>query len=343
MKVMVTGCDGYIGCMLVKSLLDQGYQVIGVDTGYYRVGWLYNGIDHSPEIFSKDIRHLNVDDMTDCDAVVHLAELSNDPLAQNNPEVTYKINYHGSVHVATTAKAAGVKRFIYTSSCSVYGLGSTEPVDETSPTHPQTAYAECKALVEKAVSQLASDTFTPVFLRNATVYGPSPRQRLDVVLNNLCGLAYTTKKINLTSDGTPWRPLVHVLDVCQAIIAGLKTDKHVIENQVINVGSNQENYQVKDIAEIVGTVFPDCEISFGRSNDDRRSYKVNFDKISQILPGWKAKYTAMDGAKQLLAIFDKIMFDESTFNHRGFIRLKQLKYLIQSHQLDANFFWRQDE
>lgn len=341
MNIIVTGCDGYIGCMVVQTLLEEGHHVVGIDTGYYRVAWLYNGITHSPEVISKDIRDIQVSDLQGFDAVVHLAELSNDPLGQNNPEVTFKINHQGSVRLAKIAKEAGVKRFVYTSSCSAYGIGGDDAVTEESPVNPQTAYAECKVLVEKDVSALADESFTPVFLRNATVYGASPRIRFDVVLNNLCGLAKTTGKISMISDGSPWRPLVHVLDVCQAISCCLAAPTEVIYKQIFNVGSNEENYRVKEIAEIVAEAFPGCELSFGdQGGADNRSYRVNFDKIATKLPGFKTKYTARDGAKQLAEIFNQIDLDSTMFEHRGFTRLKQLEYLIRTQQLDADFFWR---
>ncbi|MBC8503794.1 MAG: SDR family oxidoreductase, partial [Chloroflexi bacterium] len=216
MKVLVTGTDGYIGVMLAHQLLSRGYDVVGMDTGFYRAGWLYAGVDRSPAWIRKDMRHISKDDLKGIDAVVHLAELSNDPLGQLNPEITFEINHKGSVSLAKMCKDVGVSRFVYSSSCRVYGLGSDDYRTEESETDPQTAYAKCKVLVERDVSLLADDNFSPIFLRNGTAYGPSPRMRFDIVLNNLTGLAWATKKIAMTSDGTPWRPLVHVLDICEA-------------------------------------------------------------------------------------------------------------------------------
>ena len=233
MRVLVTGTDGYIGIVLASFLLKRGYDVVGLDTGFYRDAWLYNnGVSILPSVQNKDLRRMTVDDVAGTDAVVHLAELSNDPLGQLSPHITYAINHQGSVALAQLCKAAGVPRFVYTSSCSVYGIGGGSAYKtETSTPQPQTAYAECKVLVEREVSAMADATFSPTFLRNATAYGPSPRMRFDLVLNNLAGLAWTTKKIHMTSDGTPWRPLVHVLDICEAIACTLEAPRQVVHTR----------------------------------------------------------------------------------------------------------------
>ncbi len=224
MKVFVTGVNGYIGAVLAPYLMQRGVAVLGLDTGYYRDGWLYSDnrhLAHTPETLNKDLRDVTERDLAGCDAVAHLAELSNDPLGQNNPEVTHQINHKGSVALAEVARTLGIRRFVYTSSCSVYGAGTGEFLDETSPTNPQTAYAECKVLVERDVGRMTGPNFCPVFLRNATAYGPSPRMRFDIVLNDLSALAWTTKRIAMVSDGSPWRPLVHVEDICEAIYRSL--------------------------------------------------------------------------------------------------------------------------
>src|SRR5712692_2130966 len=289
MRVLVTGTDGYIGTVLASFLLKRGYDVVGLDTGFYRDAWLYNnGVSALPSVKNKDLRRMTADDVAGMDAVVHLAELSNDPLGQLSPHITYAINHQGSVVLAQLCKAVGVPRFVYTSSCSVYGIGGGNAYKtETSTPQPQTAYAECKVLVERDVSAMADTTFYPTFLRNATAYGPSPRTRVDLVLNNLAGLAWTTKKIHMTSDGTPWRPLVHVLDICEAIACTLEAPREVVHNEVFNVGDNKENYRVKDIAEIVARVFPGCEITTGTDHSDNRSYRVSFNKIRNELPGFR--------------------------------------------------------
>ena len=338
MKILVTGTEGYLGCLLAPELLRRGHDVVGVDTGYYKAGWLFNGLDLSARTLAKDIRALTAQDLEGVDAVVHMAELSNDPLGQLAPDVTYKVNHVGSVRLAELAIAAGVQRFVYMSSCSVYGVADGT-VDETSPVNPQTAYAECKTLVERDLGKLASDTFSPTFMRNATAYGASPRMRFDIVLNNLAGLAWTTKKIAMTSDGQPWRPLVHGLDIAKSIICALEAPRDVVHNQVFNVGDSRHNYRVREIAEAVAEVFPGCELTFGDNAGDNRSYKVNFDKIASTLPGYASDWDVRRGAQQLHDVFAAIDLDPETFTGRGHTRLKQLEHLIRTKQLDADLFW----
>ncbi len=338
MKILVTGTEGYLGCLLAPELLRRGHDVVGVDTGYYKSGWLFNGLDASALTLAKDIRDLAAADLDGVDAVVHMAELSNDPLGQLAPDVTYKVNHVGSVHLAELAKAAGVQRFVYMSSCSVYGVAD-DTVDETSPTDPQTAYAECKTMVERDLAPMADDDFSPTFMRNATAYGASPRMRFDIVLNNLSGLAWTTKKIAMTSDGTPWRPLVHSLDIAKSIVCALEAPRAAVHNEVFNVGHTDHNYRVREIAETVGAVFPGCQVTFGSSGGDNRSYRVNFDKIATQLPGYSSDWNAERGAHQLHDVFSSIDLDGETFTGRGHTRLKQLEHLIRTKQLDADLFW----
>jgi nucleoside-diphosphate-sugar epimerase len=343
MKLLVTGVEGYIGCLLAPFLQARGHEIIGFDTGYYRDGWLFSDrrlVPGFPQTINRDIREIQVEDMRGIDAVVHMAELSNDPLGENNPEITFQINHRASVRLAELASEAGVERFVYTSSCSVYGVGSgAEPMTERSPTNPQTAYAKCKTLVERDVAAMATPAFSPVFLRNATAYGASPRMRFDIVLNNLCGIAATTGKIVMTSDGTPWRPLVHVLDICQAIACALQAPPEAIRGQIFNVGHDADNYQVREIAEIVANVYPGCELAFGPAGGDNRSYRVSFAKIHEQLPGFQCSWDARKGARQLREVFDRIGIDAAIFDARPFTRLKQIKYLIASSQIDERFFW----
>jgi nucleoside-diphosphate-sugar epimerase len=344
MKVLVTGTDGYIGAILAPFLMREGFQVVGLDTGYYRDGWLYSdpaALGRAPETICADIRRVVARDLSGFGAVVHLAELSNDPLGENNPEVTRRINHAGSVSLAQAARAAGVPRFVYTSSCSVYGVGSgSDFMTEASPVNPQTAYAECKVKVERDVGAMAGDGFAPVFLRNATAFGASPRMRFDIVLNNLAGLAWTTRKIAMVSDGTPWRPLVHVLDICRAVLCALRAPAAAVRGQVFNVGSNAQNYRVREIAEIVGEAFPGCEVTLGTSSADNRSYRVSFDKIHAGLPGFACEWDARRGAAQLRQLFERIGMSRETFEFRAYTRLKELKHLIATRQIDADFFWR---
>src|SRR3954452_1331254 len=245
--------------MLAGYLAQRGHEVTGCDTGFYRNGWLYNGAAYLPRTLSKDIRKVTDEDVIGHDAIIHLAELSNDPLGQLAPNITYDITHGGSLHLAKTAKAAGINRFIYFSSCSVYGA-SDQIINESGEVNPLTAYAQCKVKVEQDLQKLADDDFTPTYLRNATAYGASPRQRFDIVVNNLAGLAWATKEIKMVSDGTPWRPLVHVLDICKAATCALEVDRKVVHNETFNVGDSRENYQIKTVAEIISTTFPDCSL-----------------------------------------------------------------------------------
>lgn len=341
MKILVTGTEGYIGSLLAPLLMQRGHEVIGVDTAFYMAGWLYNGTKLTAKTFHKDIRHITVEDLQGVDAVVHMAELSNDPAGQLSPTITYDINHKGSVRLASLAKAAGVRRFVYMSSCSVYGVATGDDVTEESPVNPQTVYAICKSFVEQDVKTMADDSFSPTFLRNATAFGASGRMRFDIVLNNLAGLAWTTKEIKMTSDGTPWRPLVHVLDICKAIACTLEAPRDIVHNQIFNVGDTDHNYQVKEIAQIVAEIFQGCQLSFGDSGADNRSYRVSFDKINKKLPGFKCDWDATRGAQQLFDLFTQIDMSRDTFLFRAFTRLKQLEYLIRTQQIDKDFFWRQ--
>lgn len=342
MKVFVTGVNGYIGTVLAPYLAERGLEVVGLDTGFYRDGWLYSDnrrMPTTPRTFNKDLRAVTPEDLAGCDAVAHLAELSNDPLGQNRPEITHQINHHGSVRLAEAARAAGIRRFVYTSSCSVYGAGTGDFLDETTPANPQTAYAECKVLVERDVGAMADDDFCPVFLRNATCFGPSPRMRFDIVINDLSALAWTTKKIAMISDGSPWRPVLHVEDACEAIYRALVAPEAAVRGKVFNVGQNSDNYRVREIAQIIAEEFPGCEVTTGPSSGDNRSYRVSFDRIHAELPGFKCRYTARDGARQLHELFTRIQMPAETYKFRAFTRLKQLNHLLSTGQVDDDLYW----
>ena len=342
MRILVTGTEGYIGARLAPWLIQRGHEVVGLDTGFYRDGCLYMDpfdMPVAPLTRYRDLRSLEPKDFEGFDAVVHLAELSNDPLGQNRPDITFKINHEGSVRLAKAAREAGVRRFVYASSCSVYGVGTGDFLDETSPTNPQTAYAQCKVLVERDLTPLANDRFSVVFLRNATAYGPSPRMRFDIVLNDLCALAWTKKKIAMVSDGSPWRPIVHVEDICEAVRCAAEAPADAVNGEVFNVGSTNENYGIREIAQLVADAFPGCEVSAGPPSKDNRSYRVSFDKIAKKLPGFQARWSAAAGAAELNRVFTRIALDEGTFTFRAFTRLKQLKHLQQTHQIDDDLFW----
>ena len=340
MKVLVTGTEGYLGSLLAPILMRRGDNVLGIDTGFYKSGWLFNPANPTPRTLAKDVRRLEKADLEGFDAVVHMAELSNDPTGELAPRMTYEINHRGSVRLAELAKDTGVRRFIYMSSCSVYGVGGDEDVTEASPVNPQTAYAICKTLVERDVQLLAGDNFSPVFFRNATAFGASPRQRFDLVVNNLCGLAWTTGVIKMSSDGTPWRPLVHGLDIAKAILCALDAPADAIHNQILNIGDSKQNYRIREIAEIIGKVFPSCEISFGTVGADNRSYRVSFAKVAKHLPNFRCDWDVEKGVRQFRALFERIDLTSQLFDHPGFTRLKQLEYLIRTKQIDDDFYWR---
>jgi nucleoside-diphosphate-sugar epimerase len=340
-RVLVTGIDGYIGAVLGPRLLEHGFDVVGIDCGFYRDGWLYNDPRPRPLTLTKDVRRITHRDVEGFDAVVHLAELSNDPLGGLNERTTYDINHRGSVSLAKVCKEAGVARFIYTSSCSVYGAAEDgHERTEVSRPNPQTAYARCKLLVEQDIGSLADGQFTPVFLRNATAFGVSPRMRFDIVLNNLAGIAWTTKEIRMTSDGTPWRPLVHVEDICQAIIQTLRAPREAVHNEILNVGDDDQNYRIGEIAEIVGRVFDGCTITYGRSNGDNRSYRTSFGKIRRHLPEFRCQWSAELGANQLREVFERVQMTDDILSFRAFTRLRQLTHLISTQQIDLDFYWR---
>ena len=340
MRILVTGHNGYIVSIMMSMLKEVGHEAVGIDSYYFADCSLFDTTDNFLA-FKKDIRDLNIGDLTGFDAVIHLAALCNDNLGDLNPELTYNINYKASVHLARLAKDAGVERFLYSSSCSMYGAASSEDIlEESAPLNPITPYAISKVKAEEDISKLADDHFCPVFMRNATAYGVSPRLRGDIVLNNLAAWAFTTGKIKIMSDGTPWRPIVHIRDICNAFIAVLNAPKSVIHNQAFNIGVNEENYQVKDLAEIVKQVIPNCEIEYsGEGKPDPRNYRVSFDKLQKNIPEFTSKWTAYQGACELYQVFQKIGFSKTDLEGDKFIRLSKLKFLLQNNYLTKELFW----
>lgn len=340
MKVLITGINGYIGTRMAPLLTERGHVVSGIDTNYYAEGHLYDADEKfAGNVITKDTRNVVIDDLRGFDAVIHLADLSNDPLGQQDQQLTYDINFHATVNLAKMAKEAGVKRFIYASSCSAYGIATEDMVSEESEVNPQTAYAKCKVLVENELKKMADDKFCATMMRNATVFGPSPRMRFDLVVNNLSGLAYTTGEIKMTSDGTPWRPLVHVLDVCEAFAQVMEAPEKDVNGQVLNVGASNGNYTIKQVAEIIAGVFPGCKLSFGNSDGDTRSYKVNFEKIRRVLPGFNPQRTVETGARELKEIFEKIGLTKELFAAREYTRLKQIDYLRKENLINEKLEW----
>lgn len=339
-RVLVTGGDGYIGNVLTPRLMAGGYDVTVLDAGFYRGAWLFNDCRDRAALLTKDIRQVEPDDLASFDAVVHLAELSNDPLCEHDEALTIEINHLASVALARAARAAGVCRFIYASSCSVYGAAEEDVVSETSPMRPQTAYARCKGLVERDVAELADSQFTPVFLRFATAFGASPRMRFDIVLNNIAGLAWTTGRISLNSDGTPWRPLVHIRDISEAIAQALSAPRAAVHNEILNVGADQNNYRIRALAEFAAATFPGCALEIADRQTDNRSYRVSFAKIGRHLPQFRCEWTAQRGFRELRALFEHIGMSAEDFGAAPYTRVRQLARLLGTPQVDSKLKWQ---
>ncbi len=335
MKVLITGHSGYVGRVLTKLLVENNYEVVGCDTNYFPT--TFDDNDY-PEILniSPDIRDITIENLKEIDVVVHLAGLSNDPLGELNSQLTHEINYLSTVKLAELSKNAGVKKFIFSSSCATYGKTSTI-VNEESDLEPLTQYAKSKINSEFKILELADDVFYPTILRNATAYGYSPNLRLDIVVNNLTASAFVTGKVKLLSDGTAWRPLLHVEDMANAFLTVMKAQNELAAGQIFNVGNNNDNFSVREIAEQVQEIVPDSKVEFAnQSNKDFRSYKVDFDKIAKVL-NFKTKWNLKDGIKQLYDVFIKEKFSESDFHDKKFHRINQLKWLIEEGHLDGHF------
>ncbi len=344
MRVLVTGNNGYIGTVLCKRLLEEKMEVVGLDTNFY-AGCNFFDLDYVMKQLVMDVRKIKKSDLAGFDAVIHLAALSNDPIGALNPELTSQINYLASVNLAKFAKQAGVPRFIFSSSCSVYGVAGDEMIDENGTLSPETAYARSKVETESAVVKLADDSFSPVFLRNSTVYGVSPMLRVDLVVNNLVGWAFTAGKLKVMSDGTPWRPLIHIQDISSAFIAVLKAPKDLIHNQVFNVGKNSENYRIKDIIAAIKKGMPQCNIEYtGEHGVDTRTYRVDFGKINRTLSAYfNPEWNIDKGIKELFDSYRKIGFTEKDFIGDKFTRLKRLKMLLNDNRVDDLLFWRKGD
>ena len=339
MRILLTGVDGYIGIPLAAHLMRDGFDVTGLDTGFHRSGWLFHSPDERPRTITKDTRDLTAADVAGFDAIVHLADLSNDPVGELDPSVTFDINHRAAVRLAELARAASVRRFVYMSSCSVYGSSGDGASQETDPTQPLTAYAQCKLMVERDVGEMGTEEFAPTFLRNATAFGASPRQRFDLVVNDLAAMAYLDKRIRLVSDGSPWRPFVHILDIAEAVRCVLRAPSDEVTKQVLNVGSTAANYRVSDVAAIVASMVDGCEVEVGPPSADARNYKVDFTRITKVLPDFSCQWTVERGVAELLSIFSRIGFDHSMYAFRGYTRLKQIDYLKSSGQVDNLLHW----
>jgi nucleoside-diphosphate-sugar epimerase len=333
MKVLVTGHLGYIGVEAVTVLRAAGHDVVGLDIGFFNGCDFAAPPDEIPEI-KVDLRDVTAAHLEGVDGIVHLAALSNDPLGDLNPNITYDINQHASVRLAKAAKEAGVSRFVFASSCSLYGAGGDAFLDETAAFNPVTPYGESKILVEQALSSLADDAFTPMYLRNATAYGVSRRLRGDIVVNNLVGHAVTTGKVLLQSDGTPWRPLVHIRDIIAAAAAGLTAPKAAIHDQAFNIGRNGENYRIRDVANLVAEVVPNCEVTFAAgASADTRNYRVDFTKAETKLPGFKPTWTLRAGIEELYEAYKRSL-TRAEWEGPRYFRLKTVKGLQERGLLD---------
>ena len=337
--ILMTGHRGYLGSVMAPFLVEQGYDVVGLDTGYFEDCVLYPDPVGIPEI-RKDIRDIVPDDLNAFYAVVHLAALSNDPIGNMNARWTGEINHDASVRLAEMAREADVRRFLFSSSCIMYGMSEAEEVDETSPLDPQTEYARSKVRTEQALQEMATDRFSPVYIRNGTVYGLSPRIRLDVVLNNLVGAAVANHKVAVFSDGKPWRPVVHVEDVARTFQAYLEAPTRDVHNEAFNNGAAHLNHQVIDLARMAAGAVDGCELEVqGNPDADQRTYKADFSKFARTFPNFEFKWTAEAGAQELARAFERLGFSADHMTGDRFVRLRWLNGLLQSGQLDDALRW----
>jgi len=341
MRVLLTGCNGYIGCVLAPLLQARGHVVVGLDTDYFKNS-LFTGSLPEIETISRDIRDISASDVAGFDAVIHLAGLSNDPLGDYRPQLTEQINAVAAVSLARLARGAGVQRFLFASSCSNYGAAGNEFLDENAPFNPVTPYGVSKVAVEAELHRLADADFSPTYLRASTAYGASPLLRFDLVINNLTAWAFTTGRIYLKSDGNAWRPVVHVEDIARAYIAALEAPREAVHDRAFNVGTSTENYRVRELAELVGEIIPDCRIEFAPdAGPDQRCYRVDCNRIALELHPFKPQWTARRGIEQLYEIYQRVGLTLEDFEGARFMRIAQIRKLVNDGLLDQDLRWRE--
>lgn len=342
MRVLLTGHKGYIGTVLVPMLLGDGHEIVGVDSDLFQRCTFGEGMVDVPEL-KKDIRDIEPYELEGFDAVIHLAGLSNDPLGNLNPHLTCEINHLATVRLAKLAKRAGVRRFLFSSSCSTYGASGDNWLNEESPFHPVTPYGESKVRVERDLAAMADDEFSPTFLRNATAFGVSPRLRFDLVLNNLVAWAFTKGKVHIKSDGSPWRPIIHIEDIARAFIAVLNAPMEVVHNEAFNVCRREDNYRIRELAEIVRDIVPHCEIEYAAdAAPDKRNYRVDSAKITKMLPAFKPQWDARKGAAQLYQTYKRIGLRWEDFEGERYNRIDHIKMLIAQNILDESLRWSEE-
>jgi len=340
MKVLVTGSYGYIGTVLVPMLMKKGHETVGLDTDYYE-RCTFTGTLPDVKTINKDVRDIEKDDIEGFDAIIHLAGLSNDPLGDYRPELTEDINEKASVRLAQIAKKVGVKRFLFASSCSNYGAAGADFLTEEAIFNPVTPYGFSKVRVEAALAKMADEDFSPTFIRASTAYGVSPRLRFDLVTNNLTAWAFTTGRVYLKSDGSPWRPIVHIEDISRAYIAALQAPRETVHNEGFNIGTTTENYQIREIAEMVKEIVPGCKVDYAPdAGPDKRCYRVDCNKLARVLHDFKPQWTARRGIEQLYEEYKKVGLTLEEFEGPKYMRIAHIKSLIDEGRLDENLRWK---